>query len=540
MKLTAKFFRLAVITALPSVAAVWLTARYTFGPGRELIPPAAAGHLSPLVFLAILAAIALLLLLAGYFWLRRQVLRPLRRTTKRAAAMARGEDETEAPSPSGNDEMAELNRELGFIRDRMQSYLSRMESSRERENNIRRKAESAGKIRGSFLNNISLELKNPLTAIIGFTSLLRRELTTWKFTESKIAKCDIILADAAAINSFFDKLATLSLLGSGACPLCPREIRVSEFLQAIEEKSYRRGENRQVTVSCRYSTGQPETILSDPDLLGDAIAMLLGCIVRNSPSDTTVTVECTQDGPLVVFRIAAPPAEKGQLDIAALYRKHYCHVIGIRPADISGIDMLDLALVKSRLDLLHARVSVDGPLAEGDTFNISFNVEDILNDSAAKVCPLLHYATNFNLTLNGDRDQPQSGPSGHPPRAMNVMLLGNDRHTSMLLGEMLSLAGHQFDAVRTRRECLEQLGIRPYDLLLIDMRPPYSRYLNLIRQIAAWPSRDHLHVIIMAPGLTDAEKEPFALCGIDECVFKPFDVEQMDRRFQEIAAKKRD
>ena len=552
MTISKKFILFSSVSALISGCLLLLVAQYgirpiltqadkhvsmsvKYSPAPEFVTLNNGSDQSLTLFIVVLIAVSLLVFLLQMIYFRRIILVPLRNATEFSKRLANGDYKAELPAADSDDEIDELYRELGFVRDRMQNYLSRLEASRERENNVRRKVETSSAIKGDFLANMSLELKNPLTAISGFTNLLRQELTEWKFTESKLQKCDIILENAESINAFFDKLMMLSQMGAGSYPLCSQEIDVAEFLQQIIENVYHRLEKRNVTISCLYSPEQPQKIIADHDILHNAISMLLEGIVKTSQPGSAVRMGCKKDGPWVIFWIDAPRAESGHSSIASIFRKHFIQASGTRLSDISGITMLNLALAKSGFDLLHAKVSVNGPHPEGDSFSIAFNAEDVQEEVRSVSCPLLHYATNFNLILNQAKPAGVVGKNETPVRAMNVLMLETDVYTRMLVAEILYPQGHKLDVVHRRHDCLEMVGSQPYDLLIIDLQLPFNRYLDLVRQISSWSSCEKMHVMVFAPYLTDHEKEQFTLCGIDECIFKPFDMEQLVRRLREIA-----
>ncbi len=157
-------------------------------------------------------------------FLSRAVTEPLKQLVKFANELAKGEFPTLPANTQKTAEIAELVRSLNFMKDRLQASMAKLKKSHEREKSARKEAETANNIKSGFLTNMSLELRNPLNSIMGFSSLIIRDVEKGLYDQALNKKAHAIYESAQTLNQLISNLLELSRLDTGIS-----EINVTEI-----------------------------------------------------------------------------------------------------------------------------------------------------------------------------------------------------------------------------------------------------------------------------------------------------------------------
>jgi K+-sensing histidine kinase KdpD len=100
----------------------------------------------------------------------------------------------------------------------------------QKEEESRREAERANKIKTEFLAMISHELRTPLTSILGFLQTLQAEDVSWKASEEH-AFINTIQQEALRLQELIDHLLDLSRLEAGMLPITVEPHTLHEVIQ---------------------------------------------------------------------------------------------------------------------------------------------------------------------------------------------------------------------------------------------------------------------------------------------------------------------
>lgn len=535
LNLTAGIFILWGINPLLDQVDMQMSAN--FAPAAKLNPIMADDR--PLIILgfAAIVGISLVFTAVQLIMFRIQIVKPLRQAVIQAGQLSRGDFALEIETDiEAAEELAELGRSLRFLRDRMQSYVNRLQASRTRENQAINRVETFNHLKGDFLSNVSLELKNPLNSIRGFARLIMRDIEAGKYDEELQRKCGIITDSAEILNSFIDNLLNLSKLDSGQYVQRQQDIHTADFLQDISELNRTLAENRRIALTCHYSPEQPDIIVSDRDVLFNGFALLLTGIIKTSPVGSEVSFGCIRSGARVIFWLKAPPCENMQMSLAAMYRKNFLNASATGMAHLSGALMLNLALAKSSFEIINANVSVLGPDEQGSEFIISFNADDLLPEHSSATH--LHTASNLDSAHASSHHSRRREPFQlmaeaiqHPQ--LQAVLLETDENTRKLLEHILRQDGHRLECSYDEKSCIALIAEHHCNLLLIDQQN-YQPTLELIKTLKGQKPEPMPYVIVMATHLEDAERQELVLAGVDECWIKPLDVDVVFERFRMI------
>ncbi len=148
----------------------------------------------------------------------------------------------------------------------------------------RQSAETANRSKDDFLSNLSHELRNPLTAIIGWAQLLRAQ----QLEQSKIDRgLEVIYRSAKAQSQLIDDLLDLSRITSGKLQLDPQRLDLAAVANAAIESVRLAADAKSIQISADLAQ---TTIVGDGDRLGQVFWNLLTNAIKFTPAGGRVNI----------------------------------------------------------------------------------------------------------------------------------------------------------------------------------------------------------------------------------------------------------
>jgi two-component system, chemotaxis family, CheB/CheR fusion protein len=147
-------------------------------------------------------------------------------------------------------------------------------------------AEAANRAKDDFLAMVSHELRNPLSAILGWAQLLR----TNQFGETETTHAlEIIEQSARSQNQLIEDLLDISSITSGKIRLNTRPLQIASVIEAAIAIAQVSADAKQIQIESIIEPSS-ETIVGDPGRLQQVIWNLLTNAVKFTPTEGRVTV----------------------------------------------------------------------------------------------------------------------------------------------------------------------------------------------------------------------------------------------------------
>jgi PAS domain S-box-containing protein len=401
------------------------------------------------------------------------------------------------------DERGQRTRFLGVVGDVTARKL--VEAEREAllrlEHDARREAEQAARLKDDFLATLSHELRNPMSAILGWLHLLR----TGRLNEEQRAKAlDTIQRNADLQTQLINDLLDVSRIVTGKMQLDPQPMLVDEVIEQAVESVRHAALAKRVELLTRIERTDP--MHADPHRLQQVFANLLSNAVKFTPSGGRVEIRCARVGD----RIQVSVADTGE-GIAPGMLPHLFQ--RFRQADGSttrrhGGLGLGLAIVRHIVEAHggEAFATSEG-LGKGSTFTVSLPI---------------------HAAIEGGRTGTEQGDD--TPRLSGVRVLAVDDEPAALdlMSEMLSGegalvrgAGNASDALALVREWRPQV-------LVLDIGLPGEDGYQLLRKLREHVAPGRAVPAIAVTGYAREEDRQRALgAGFVAHIPKPFDPESV-------------
>jgi signal transduction histidine kinase len=228
-------------------------------------------------------------------------------------------------------------------------------------------AASAAKARADFIANVSHEIRNPLTAILGYAGRLngREDLDPAARTAASR-----INSAAQALHSVVNDVLDFSKLEAGQIAIRPSladpAALVAEAASLFEQQAVA----KKLRLSVEVRSGLPRRLLIDPDRVRQILLNLIGNAIKFTEAGM-VQVVAGYDAASGRLRVAVEDTGSG---ISAEQREllfQRFSQIGEAPAHLFGGAGLGLAICKGLVEAMNGEIGVDSRPGGGSIFYIS-------------------------------------------------------------------------------------------------------------------------------------------------------------------------
>ena len=255
------------------------------------------------------------------------------------------------------------------IRER-ETHLLEMEKTYIKQALAKEQAEQANATKSLFLANMSHELRTPLNAIIGYSELLKEELTTISSPAEPISDCEKIRGSGMHLLSLINELLDLAKIEAGKMEIVNEEFRLQELMETITATITPLAEKNGNRFSLTCET-QIEFMTSDSIRIKQILMNLLGnaCkFTRGGGVSLRITTTEVDEKTWFCFQVSDNGIGIAQEKMRGIFE-------AFEQADSSitqkyGGTGLGLAISKRFCQLLGGTISLQSNVGQGSTFTV--------------------------------------------------------------------------------------------------------------------------------------------------------------------------
>ena len=360
-------------------------------------------------------------------------------------------------------------------------------------------AEENDKLKTSFLNNLSHEVRTPLNAIMGFSEFIKDENLT---QDKKRAYSDAIMKSSSYLLALLENIITMSIIEAGQVRINSSVVSLNELLNDVYSQ-----------VSVAFARDDVELLIKpEMNLEHDLVLMdqtkvmqILINLVGNALKFTLngyVNFGCELDGDSLLFTVEDSgvgfPIEMKDTLFERFTQGNNS------PTGLQEGMGLGLAITKSYVDLMGGTIDLQSEVGKGTKFSVKIPYNPAFEQEIIK----------------------QELP---PPiiKGNKTILVADDVELNhMLITVMLS--GYNLKVLYSRngKEAMEMVILNPeISLVLMDIEMPVMDGLAATRLIKQ--ARPEVVVIAQTAHVFDGNKQEAAMAGCDGYMVKPINREEL-------------
>ena len=386
-------------------------------------------------------------------------------------------------------------------------------------------AEKASKAKTDFLSNMSHDIRTPMNAIIGITTLMKNELHEPEKLAEHLGKLE---TSGQLLLGIINDILDMSRIESGKTTLNVEKMNLPQQVSQLDSVIRQQASQRRQTFTVNTLV-QHENVLADPNRLNQVLMNILSNAVKYTPTGGYIRLdvdELTHTEHYAKYRFVVQDdgigmSEDFQKTLFDPFTRE--EKSGINKVQGTGLGM---AITRSIVDLMGGSISVESASGKGTRFEVVLELPiDIEADTAQKAQAL-----------------PEEDDAVSPLSGMKFLCAEDNALNAEILQMLLETKGASCTICSNGQEIVDAFAsVRPgeYDMILMDVQMPVMDGLEATRRIRNGenPLGRTIPILAMTANafLEDMQKSKEA--GMDEHLSKPVDIsalEQTVKRFRVI------
>ena len=382
------------------------------------------------------------------------------------------------------------------------------------------KANLAMTSKNTFLSNMSHDMRTPLHAIFGFTSLAKLNIN---HPAEAMDYLERVETASRQLLDMIDKLLEVSSL-SDAPDSQEVECDLRKALQRAYDFLLPQAQEKEIAFTLNCDRLRRSAVYADQEKLRQLILYLANNAVTYTGRGGRVSIvaEEAQELPhdYAVYRISVSDTGKGiSPEYLDTIFEPFAREKNSTLSGVHGVG-LGLTIAKHIVDMMGGKLEVQSEVGRGSTFTATLTLRvQALSDSGYE--------------------------SAAPDEGAQRILLAEDNDINREIEmELLSRLGFAIDPVENGQEALDKITHAApgyYDLILMDLQMPVMDGWQAAREIRALPDpgRARIPIVALSANVLESDQQRSRESGIDAHLIKPMDLSLLLDTIEQLTGKKR-
>ena len=384
-------------------------------------------------------------------------------------------------------------------------------------------AEKASKAKTDFLSNMSHDIRTPMNAIIGITTLMKNELHQPEKLAEHLGKLE---TSGQLLLGIINDILDMSRIESGKTTLNVEKMNLTQQISQLDSVIRQQAGQRRQTFTVETHV-QHENVLGDSNRLKQVLMNILSNAVKYTPNGGHIRLEIdelTHTEHYTKYRFVVQDdgigmSEEFQKTLFEPFTRE--EKSGTNKVQGTGLGM---AITKSIVDLMGGTIHVESTTGKGTRFEV---VLEFPIDAEAD-------------TVQETQVPPEEEETASPLSGMKFLCAEDNAINAEILEMLLEANGACCTICANGQEIVDAFAsVKPgdYDMILMDVQMPVMDGLEATRRIRSSenPLGRTIPILAMTANafLEDMQKSKDA--GMDEHLSKPVDIsalEQTVKRFR--------
>lgn len=484
-------------------------------------------------YVILISVISMILIAVLLYFITRNLTEPILNLAYSARKIGEGNFSIDIPKARYNDEVGILSTTFRTMMEKINDLIAKLTKNSEElekkneylnELNVmlveaRDQAEASNRAKSRFLSNMSHEMRTPLNAIVGMTTIGQRakDVAKKEYSFKKIEEASTQML--SLINDILD----MSRMESGKLALSPVKFNFGKMLdEAVGASSVKLQEKKQV-LSLDVAADIPEVLVGDEFRLSQVIKNLLSNAVKFTGEQGAIGLkafikEADSDSCALQFEVSDTGIGISQAQQDRLFRLF--EQVDDSTSRRFGGTGLGLALSRRIVEVMGGNIWVESQPDKGTTFFFTVRLkrdkDGLEQEGAGQAAP-----------------SPAQEEQEHDYSNKTVLLVEDvETNREIVLG-MLETTGVGVDCAVNGKEAYEMFTASPgrYDLILMDIQMPVMdgvEATKLIREL-----NKSVPIIALTANVFEEDVRRYIESGINRHIGKPLDYGLMMEMLEE-------
>lgn len=384
------------------------------------------------------------------------------------------------------------------------------------------KAEKANEAKSIFLFNMSHDIRTPMNAIVGYSQLMKKELTNPKLVHYQ----EMIEQSSQLLLSIINNVLDMARVESGKMELDENYEVIGNISQLVCSAFAAEASRKNIELN-RIVNVEHKHIIVDSTKMQEILSNLISNAIKYTSAGGKVTID-TKELPydkegyvLIQTKVSDTGVGMSEEFLPSLFEL-FTRERNTTLSKIPGTG-LGMAIVKNFVDLMNGSIEVESELGKGSTFTITIPHKIANKDY-----------TNRNIKDSNECDIDFMGK--------RILLAEDNELNAEITTTILSEMGFEVKVVEDGILCVNEIQHQPantYDLILMDIQMPNMdgyKATHCIRRLLQ-PEKANIPIIAMSANAFEEDKKKAFDVKMNDYITKPIDFQKMEEVLKHILSK---
>jgi signal transduction histidine kinase/ActR/RegA family two-component response regulator len=393
-----------------------------------------------------------------------------------------------------------------------------------------KEAEKANVAKSLFLSNMSHDIRTPMNAIIGFTTLALSSLDEKEQLKSYLEN---ILTSGTHLLNLINDVLDMSSIESGKIRLSKKSVNLVKLMQYIQRVVELQADEKNSHFSVELVDIKNKNVYCDKLRLSQVLINLLSNAIKYTDSGGEILLRTTQvESGIAGYATYEFMVKDNGIGISEEFKgRMFDSFERERNSTISGIQGtgLGLAIVKRLVEKMDGTIQVESKLGEGSTFTVTVSFE------------IAGEIENLSEGEEGcaDKDIEEISMSGR-----RILLVDDNVLNRSIAKKLLNRNEIEVDEAVDGEMAVSQLEkSQPgfYSAVLMDIQMPVMNGYEATKIIRQLQRQDlaNIPIIAMTANAFESDKQMAQEAGMDGYIVKPFNIKIVIETLKRTIGKKK-
>lgn len=386
-------------------------------------------------------------------------------------------------------------------------------------------AESASHAKTMFLSNMSHDIRTPMNAIIGFTTLALNHISEQAMVKTYLDK---IKSSSNHLLSLINDVLDMSRIESGKMKINKTVSTVEKIVGDVDTVMQSQIQMKHLEYSLIKRGNLTRPVMMDGLRLNQILINIVGNAVKYTPDYGKVQFMITEMPSIsdntssYQFRIkdnGIGMSKKFLEKIFTPFERDENKAI----AKIQGTG-LGLAITKSLVDIMEGSIFVKSEEGKGSEFLVCFDLEN---------------AKEGELSVEEKKENVYESSVIDSFKDVRILLVEDNELNREIATELLKSVGFILDEAENGSQAVQMVNDSPagyYKVILMDVMMPVMNGYESTKKIRSLEdkAKANVPIIAMTANAFEEDKNQAIECGMDKFVSKPFDINDLLVKLKEM------